>query len=245
VLAVVCGALFLEGIDIAMLNVAVPVIREDFGASEAQVQLFSYFTELAAQREAEPGDDVVTKLVQSRPDGEMMAPDQFGFFVTLLVVAGNETTRNAITLGMNALLDHPDQLAYFKRERPESAVDEILRWATPVAAFQRTALNDVEVGDQLVRRGERVGLFYGSANFDEDVFDDPTRFDILRSPNPHLSFGGHGAHFCLGANLARLEVGIMLNTLADLVPDIAKTGEPRRQPHGWINGVAELPVTYR
>jgi cholest-4-en-3-one 26-monooxygenase len=113
-----------------------------------------------------------------------------------------------------------------------------------VTVFQRTALNDVMVGDVQVKQGERVGIYYASANHDEDVFTDPGTFDITRDPNPHLSFGGHGAHYCIGANLARLEVEIMFNTLADRLPDIAKEGEARRLRHGWINGIKELPVKY-
>ncbi len=123
-------------------------------------------------------------------------------------------------------------------------VDEVIRWATPVTVFQRTALNDVMVGDTEVKKGERVGLYYASANHDEDVFTDPNTFDITRSPNPHLSFGGHGAHYCIGANLARLEVEIMFNTLADRLPDIKQLGEAKRLRHGWINGIKELPVQY-
>ena len=123
-------------------------------------------------------------------------------------------------------------------------VDEVIRWATPVTVFQRTALNDVMVGDQLVKKGERVGLYYSSANHDEDVFENPDVFDITRDPNPHLSFGGHGAHYCIGANLARLEVEIMFNTIADRMPDIAQLGEAKRLRHGWINGIKELPVQY-
>ena len=110
--------------------------------------------------------------------------------------------------------------------------------------FQRTALNDVEVGGVEVKAGQRVGLFYASGNHDEDVFENPEEFNIMRDPNPHLAFGGHGAHFCIGANLARLEVEIMFNTIADLIPDISKLAEPRRLRHGWINGIKELRVKY-
>jgi cholest-4-en-3-one 26-monooxygenase len=123
-------------------------------------------------------------------------------------------------------------------------VDEVIRWATPVNVFQRTALNDVRVGDVDVQKGQRVGLFYGSANYDEDVFEDPYTFDITRTPNPHVAFGGHGAHYCIGANLARLEVRLIFTALADQAPDIVKLAEPRRLRHGWINGIKELQVSY-
>jgi cholest-4-en-3-one 26-monooxygenase len=145
---------------------------------------------------------------------------------------------------MNALLDNPDQWELWKKERPEGMVDEVIRWATPVMSFQRTALNDVRVGDVDVKKGQRVGLFYASANFDDDVFEDPFRFDITRSPNPHVAFGGHGAHYCIGANLARQEVRLIFDALADLAPDITKLAEPKRLRHGWINGIKELEVKY-
>ena len=192
----------------------------------AAAEILGYSMEMAADRKANPRDDIVTKLVHADVDGHELNDDEFGYFVIILTVAGNETTRNAITHGMNAFLDNPDQWELWKRERPETMVDEVIRWATPVSSFQRTALNDVEVGGVQVKKGQRVGLFYASANFDDDVFDDPYTFDITRDPNPHVAFGGHGAHYCIGANLARQEVKLMFNALADLAPDIAKMGEP-------------------
>jgi len=131
----------------------------------------------------------------------------------MLAVAGNETTRNSITHGMIAFSENPDQWELYKKERPETAVDEIVRWATPVHCFQRTALADTEIGGVNIREGQRVGLFYSSANFDEDVFDRPFEFNILRNPNPHLSFGGNGTHFCIGANLARFELRLLFGEL--------------------------------
>ena len=156
-----------------------------------------------------------------------MSEVEFAFFVILLAVAGNETTRNAMTHGMNAFFDNPEQWELFKRERPDTAVDEIVRWATPVHCFQRTALVDIELGGVTIRQGQRVGLFYSSANYDEDVFDAPFQFDILRDPNPHLSFGGHGAHFCIGANLARMEIKLIFDEIADQIPDIHETRRAR------------------
>jgi len=164
--------------------------------------------------------------------------------VILLAVAGNETTRNAISHGMLAFLDHPDQWERFLAERPETAVDEIVRWATPVTVFQRTALRDTVLSGQQIRAGQRVGLFYRSANFDEEVFDQPERFDTLRDPNPHLGFGGSGAHYCLGASLARLEIELIFNAMADAMPQIRKAGDPQRLRSGWLNGIKRLPVSY-
>ncbi len=210
----------------------------------AAAEILGYAMALAADRKANPRDDIVTKLVNADKDGRGLTDDEFGFFVILLTVAGNETTRNAITHGMNAFLDHPDQWELWKKERPETMVDEVVRWATPVLSFQRTALNDVQVGDVTVTKGQRVGLLYASANFDEDVFEDPFTFDITREVNPHVAFGGHGAHYCIGANLARQEVRLVFNALADHAPDITKLAEPRRLRHSWINGIKDLQVRY-
>jgi cholest-4-en-3-one 26-monooxygenase len=200
---------------------------------------------MAEDRRTCPRDDIVTRLVHAEVDGGHLSPDEFGFFMVLLSVAGNETTRNAISHGMLAFLDNPDQWELFRAGRPQSAVDEIVRWATPVTVFQRTALADTTLGGRQIRAGQRVGLFYRSANFDEAVFDDPGRFDIRRSPNPHLGFGGTGTHYCLGVNLARLEIELIFNAIADGMPGIQKAGEVERLRSGWLNGIKRLPVTYQ
>ena len=210
----------------------------------ASIEVLMYAMKLAAERIDEPRDDIVTKLVNADKDGRGLTEDEFGFFVIALSVAGNETTRNAISHGMNAFFDNPDQWELWKRERPETMVDEVIRWATPVTSFQRTALEDVELGGAQIKAGQRVGLFYASANYDEDVFTEPFTFDITRSPNPHLAFGGHGAHYCIGANLARMEIKMLFDALADHAPNIARTGEATRLRSGWINGIKNLPVIY-
>ena len=217
----------------------------DSDPTMANAELMGYAYNMAEERRRNPADDIVTRLIQADVDGEAMGDVEFAFFVILLAVAGNETTRNAMTHGMNAFFDNPDQWELFKRERPASAVDEIIRWATPVHCFQRTALTDVELGGVTVEEGQRVGLFYSSANFDEDVFDRPFEFDITRNPNPHLAFGGNGAHFCIGANLARMEIKLIFNEIADQLPNIAKRAEPQRLRSGWINGVKNLEVSYQ
>jgi cholest-4-en-3-one 26-monooxygenase len=211
----------------------------------AAAEVVGYAMTMAEDRRACPRDDIVTKLVHAQLDDGQLSSDEFGFFVILLAVAGNETTRNAISHGMHALLEHPDQWELYRAERPETAVDEIVRWATPVTVFQRTALEDTTLGAQPIKAGDRVGLFYRSANFDEDVFDTPGRFDIMRSPNPHLGFGGTGTHYCLGVNLARLEIELMFNAIADGMPGIALAGQPERLRSGWLNGMKSLPVSYR
>lgn len=210
----------------------------------ASAEILGYGYNMAEERRKCPADDIVTNLVNADIDGHSLDEAEFGFFFILLTVAGNETTRNAISHGMNAFLENPEQWELYKKERPATAADEIVRWATPVNCFQRTAKNDTQVGGVDIKAGDRVGMFYGSANYDEDVFDDPYSFNIMRDPNPHVGFGGNGAHFCVGANLARMEINLMFNAIADLVPDISRIGDPVRLRHGWINGVKELQVDY-
>jgi cholest-4-en-3-one 26-monooxygenase len=218
---------------------------QPFDPVTANAELLGYAYAMAEERRKNPTDDIVTTLVQAGEDGEAMTEIEFGFFVILLITAGNETTRNATSHGMNAFFDHPDQWELFKKERPTATmVDEVLRWSTPVHAFQRTATADTEIDGVKIAQGERVGLFYSSANYDEEVFDDPFTFNILRDPNPHLAFGGNGAHFCVGANLARMELGLIFNAIADVMPDITRTENIRRVRSGWLNGVKGLGVDY-
>ncbi len=211
----------------------------------ASTEVLGYAYQMADARRTCPADDIVTTLVQADIDGDSLSPEEFGFFVLILAVAGNETTRNAITHGMIAFLDNPEQWELYKKERPKTTADEIVRWATPVTAFQRTALEDTELAGVSIKKGQRVVMLYSSANFDEDVFENPMTFDITRNPNPHLGFGGTGAHFCIGANLARMEIDLMFNAIADNVPDITKIGDPRRLRSGWINGIKEFQVDYK
>jgi len=213
-------------------------------AISASVELITYGMQLAAERAGQPGEDLVTKLVQADVEGHKLSDDELGFFVILLAVAGNETTRNSITQGMMAFAEFPDQWELFKRERPATTADEIVRWATPVTSFQRTALQDTELGGVRIEKGQRVVMMYRSANFDEEVFDDPFTFDILRDPNPHVGFGGTGAHYCIGTNLARMTIDLMFNAIADAMPDITPLAKPERLRSGWLNGIKHWQVDY-
>ncbi|MFJ9812901.1 cytochrome P450 [Streptomyces sp. NPDC101158] len=215
-------------------------ITEEIGA-EAAMELIGYSMNLAAARKECPAKDIVSQLVAAEGQGNLSS-DEFGFFVLLLAVAGNETTRNAISHGMHAFLTHPDQWELYKRERPATAAEEIVRWATPVVSFQRTATQDTELGGQKIRKGDRIGLFYSSANNDPEVFDDPGTFDVTRDPNPHLGFGGGGPHFCLGKSLAIKEIELIFEALADELPDLTLAGDPRRLRAAWLNGIKELQV---
>jgi cholest-4-en-3-one 26-monooxygenase len=145
---------------------------------------------------------------------------------------------------MMAFMEFPDQWELYKKERPQTAADEIVRWATPVTSFQRTALDDIELGGAQIKKGQRVVMFYRSANFDEDVFEDPFRFDIMRNPNPHVGFGGTGAHYCIGANLARMTINLIFSAVADHMPDLQPLSAPERLRSGWLNGIKHWQVDY-
>src|SRR4029453_6542351 len=210
----------------------------------SSIELIQYAMQMADERSKNPTDDIVTQLIEADIEGEKLSDDEFGFFVVMLAVARNETTRNSITHGMIAFSQHPEQWELYKKERPETAADEIVRWATPVSAFQRTALEDVELGGAEIKKGQRVVMSYRSANFDDEVFEDPHTFNILRSPNTHVGFGGTGAHYCIGANLARMTINLIFNAIADHMPDLKPIGEPEGLKSGWLNGIKHWQVDY-
>jgi cholest-4-en-3-one 26-monooxygenase len=216
----------------------------DVDPAVSSMELIMYAMAMADERGKNPTDDIVTTLIQADIDGEKLSDDEFGFFVIMLAVAGNETTRNSITHGMIAMAENPDQWEIFKKDRPATAADEIVRWATPVSAFQRTALEDTELAGVQIKKGQRLVMSYRSANFDEDVFEDATSFNVLRDPNPHVGFGGTGAHYCIGANLARMTINLIFNAVADHMPDLKPIGEPERLRSGWLNGIKHWQVDY-
>jgi cholest-4-en-3-one 26-monooxygenase len=214
-------------------------------ANDARMEMFMYAHQLAEQRRTEPRDDIVTALLSAEVDGDQLTEMEFNLFFMLLSVAGNETTRNAIAHGLNAFLEHPDQydkLVQDPEARIASATEEILRWASPVMYFRRNVTADTELGGQALAAGDKVSIWYVSANRDEDVFDDPFRFDIERSPNDHVAFGGGGPHFCLGSSLARMEIHVLFEELAQRVPVLRAAGEPQPLRSNFIGGIKHLPV---
>lgn len=203
--------------------------------------------ELGEVRVANPTDDVTSALVNAEIDGERLTPDELASFFVLLVVAGNETTRNAISWGLHLLTENPDQRAVWLDDLDgvtPTAVDEIVRLASPVIFMRRTCTRDTELGGTPLREGDKVALFYWAANRDPAHFRDPDRFDVRRSPNPHVGFGAAGPHFCLGAHLARREMSVMFRELLTRIPDIHATAEPHRLRSMFINGVKHLPVAF-
>ena len=210
--------------------------------------LATLVTELGEARIKDPGNDLVSALVTSEVDGEKLSPQELASFFILLVVAGNETTRNAIAHGLWALTEHPDQRQRWLDDidgLAPTAVEEIVRWASPVIHFRRTVTQDgVRLGDHEFSEGDKVVLWYWSGNRDEAVFDEPHRFDLGRTPNDHIGFGGPGPHFCLGAHLARREMTVMFGELLRRLPDIRAVGEPQRLRSGFINGIKHLPAEW-
>ncbi len=213
----------------------------------AAFELYQYAQELATERRTAPRDDIITKLITAVDgDDDKLDDHEFDLFVLTLAVAGSETTRNAMSHGLLALMNNPEQMQALRDSGPqvsEVAVDEILRWATPVSNFRRTATRDVELHGVHIPKGDPVVLSYASANYDETVFADPHRFDIARTPNPHVAFGGGGVHFCLGSHLARLEIRLLFEELLARTSDIQLDGEVQRLRSSFINGIKHLPVS--
>jgi cytochrome P450 len=215
----------------------------NFGA--AFLEMFSYAAQLGAAKRAEPGDDLVSIIVNAEVDGAKLSDVEFNMFWLLLVIAGNETTRNMLSGGLLALIEHPDQrdLLLSDPSLVPGAIEEMLRWYSPVIHFRRTARVDTELGGQKIAAGDKVVVYYPSANRDEDVFPDPDRFDITRTPNEHVAFGS-GPHFCLGASLARMELRVMFTELLARLPHMELDGPVERMQSSFINGIKHLPVRW-
>ncbi len=213
----------------------------------AGAELAQLVQELGRHRIQNPTDDLTSSLVNAEVEGEKLDEAELGSFFVLLVVAGNETTRNAISHGMKALSDHPEQRARWAADYENlapPAIEEIVRWATPVIHFRRTATRDTELSGQKIREGEKVVMFYASANRDEDVFDDPHSFDITRTPNEHVGFGGPGVHHCLGAHLARREMLVAFRQIFRRLPDLRVIGEPERLASNFIHGIKHMDCEF-
>ena len=216
-------------------------------ALSAGAELAALMNELAELRRATPGDDLTSALLNADLEEGAMTGAELASFFVLLVVAGNETTRNAISHGMKALCDYPDQRRLWQADFEgvaSTAVEEIVRWASPVIHMRRTCTRDTVLGGQQMKEGDKVVLFYSSANRDEQVFADPHRFDLTRTPNEHVGFGGPGPHFCMGANLARREIRVMFDRILHRLPDLEISGPPARLESNFINGIKRMPCEF-
>jgi cholest-4-en-3-one 26-monooxygenase len=215
-------------------------------AMSAALELYAYAAELFGQKRINPHEDLMSILTTVEVEGEQLSDLELELFFLLLTVAGNETTRNLISGGMHAFFQYPDQWERLVADRSllPTAVDEMLRFVSPVMNFRRTAMADTELSGTKIAAGDKVVFFHASANRDEDVFVDPDTFDIGRDPNPHIAFGGGGPHFCLGTNLARMEIRVMFEHLLDRMPDIRLDGEVQRLQSRFINGVKHIPVAF-
>lgn len=219
-------------------------IRES--VEQARIEFFQYFSKLIEDRSKSPRDDLATALTNGKVDGKPIPTFELLSYFALLIVAGNETTRNAISGGLYALIEHPDQWQRLKRDHAliPTAVDEIIRWVSPVIQFTRIATRDTELRGRAIKAGDVVALFYPSANRDEEVFTDPFKFDISRSPNHHLAFG-IGEHYCLGANLARMELQIMFRQLMERLEYAELVGPLERMRSNFVGGIKHMPIRYK
>jgi cholest-4-en-3-one 26-monooxygenase len=212
----------------------------------AQIEMFMYANALAAERRENPRDDIVSALLTSEVDGDRLTEMDFNLFFLLLAVAGNETTRNSIAHGVRAFCDYPDQYRLLVEDPSLAtpATEEIVRWASPVMYFRRNVTRDTEMRGQKLEAGDKVSIWYISANRDEDVFDRPFEFDIRRDPNEHVGFGGGGPHHCLGANLARMEIRVLLEEMAKRIPEIALAADVAPLRSNFIAGIKHMPVAF-
>jgi cytochrome P450 len=216
-------------------------------AMQAGSELSALMKEMADARRKNPTEDMTTAIILAAEDEEVMTDAELASFFILLVVAGNETTRNAISHGMKALHDNPEQRALWAEDfegRAPTAVDEIVRWASPVIHMRRTCTQDTVLSGVEMKEGDKVVLWYASGNRDEAVFGNPFDFDVLRTPNEHIGFGGPGPHFCMGANLARREIRVMFRQIFNRLPDLEITGPPERLASNFVHGIKRMPCRF-
>jgi cholest-4-en-3-one 26-monooxygenase len=229
-----------------MIGLDDPEFADQDGAT-ASAELFMYVNDLAQKRQADPRDDIVTKLINSEIEGDRLTEFEFDMFMMLLTVAGNETTRNTTSWGMWALMQNPDQYKMLAGDidgKLDHAIEEILRWATPVYHFRRSATADTVLHGQEIKKDDKVVIWHISANRDEAVFENPYQFDIDRWPNEHIAFGGGGQHFCLGANLARMELKLIFREIMSRIPDMKLAGDVEMLRSNFIGGVKHMPVQF-
>ena len=210
-------------------------------------EMLAYGQSVAAIKRKTPGDDLATILVNAEVDGDRLTDEEFQWFFLLLVNAGGDTTRNLLAAGLQLLFDHPDQRAKLVSNLDghlATAIEEMLRFSSPVSHFKRTVMEDTTIRRQVIKAGERVVMFYGSANRDEDVFENPDTFDITRDPNPHVAFGAGGPHLCLGMHVARVEVAVMFKELLTRLPNVETNGDFERMHSSFIAGIHSMPVKY-
>lgn len=230
-----------------LMHTTDPAVATPEERGAATLEMLSYAAGVVAQKRETPGDDIASALVQAEVDGERLTDGELQWFFLLLVNAGGDTTRNLLASGIQLLFDHPDQRARLQADLDgllDTAVDEMLRYTSPVVDFRRTAMADTVIADQPIAEGDKLMLFYGSGNRDEEVFEDPDVFDVGRTPNPHLAFGGGGPHLCLGVHVARIEIAEMLREVLTRMPDLAPAGPREPLASNFISGVRTMPVTF-
>jgi len=215
-------------------------------ALDSAMELYAYASALYGEKRINPHEDLMSVLTTVEVEGERLSDMELELFFLLLTVAGNETTRNLISGGMHAFFQHPDQWERLRQDHSllPTAADEMLRYVSPVMNFRRTAMRDLELSGTKIKEGDKIVFYHCSATRDEDIFENPDSFDVGRDPNPHIAFGGGGPHFCLGTNLARMEIRVMFEHLLDRMPDIHQNGDVQRLQSQFINGVKHLPVAF-
>jgi cytochrome P450 len=224
-----------------------PLVAPPDVKAAAAEEMLAYALTVAEEKRRSPGNDIASVLVQAEVDGDRLTDGEFQWFFLLLVNAGGDTTRNLVASGVQVLFDNPGERARLMADMDgllPTAVEEMLRYTSPVVNFRRTAMEDTVLGGQPIAAGDKLMVFYGSANRDEAVFEDPDRFDVGRSPNPHMAFGGGGPHLCLGLHVARIEIAVMLRELLSRIPDLTPAGAPEVLASNFIAGVRTMPVTF-